>query len=126
MLRGVRVLAVDGDPDTVALYRAFLSSKGADISVALLGQTALARVRSTWVPHVVVTDLRLPDMSGVDFARAVTKRAGRAVALIYATDNARVQSAAGEPAAGFVRRLVKPIKLDELSEALVAGVGGTR
>lgn len=122
MLQGLRILAVDEDPETSMLYGAFLGSRKADARVATLGQSAIALVRPTWVPHVVVTDVRLPDMRGDDLAHTIRQRAGHPVALIRTTDDERTRRAPGQRGLGPAHCLIKPFELAELEQAIVAAV----
>jgi DNA-binding NtrC family response regulator len=122
MLHGFRVLTADGDPQTAQLCRAFLSRQGADVRIALLGQTALALVRPTWVPHALVTAVRLPDMQGDELARAVARRAGHRVLVIGMVEAARARRNPGDSAGPYARRLVKPLELGQLAEVVHAGL----
>jgi CheY-like chemotaxis protein len=126
MLHGLRVLAVDAATDSADLYGTFLRTRRADVRVASDGKGALARVHPTWVPHALVTDLRLPDMDGFELARRVTERSATPVALIGITSDARGPALSRARAAGFSVCLVKPIELAKLFAAIAEGVERSR
>ncbi|MCC6523048.1 MAG: PAS domain S-box protein [Polyangiaceae bacterium] len=65
----LRVLAVEDDPDLRRLAGRILERAGWEPSVAADGAAALELARAAAQPfHVLVTDLRLPDMTGLDLA----------------------------------------------------------
>ena len=68
--RGLRILAVDDDPVTLRLLRAQLGLDGHAITTATNGAEALAiALRSQ--PQMVVTDLSMPEMDGLELCRAL-------------------------------------------------------
>ncbi len=65
-----RVLIVDDEPKIVRLARDYLEHSGFEVLEAGNGQDALRLARAER-PNVVVLDLGLPDMDGLDVARAL-------------------------------------------------------
>jgi len=65
---GVRVLIVDDEPAIRRFLRASLAAHGYDVFEAVDGQSALTAVAAAR-PDLVVLDLGLPDMDGVDVTR---------------------------------------------------------
>ncbi|MEJ7730387.1 MAG: sigma-54 dependent transcriptional regulator [Polyangiaceae bacterium] len=63
-----RVLLVEDDPDQAAILEAFLSAERLDVAVADTGEHALELHRRK-PADVLVTDLQLPGMSGLDLIR---------------------------------------------------------
>ena len=63
-----RVLLVEDDPDQAAILEAFLSAERLDVAVADTGEQALELHRRK-PADVLVTDLQLPGMSGLDLIR---------------------------------------------------------
>lgn len=63
MLEGLRILAVEDDPDTAEVVRAVLDEEGHEVRVALDGRKALAELAG-WQPDVVILDLLMPALSG--------------------------------------------------------------
>ncbi len=64
----VRVLVVDDEPPIVELVRGYLAREGWQVAVALNGPSALARA-SEWQPDVVVLDVMLPGLDGIEVCR---------------------------------------------------------
>ena len=65
-----RVLVVDDEPKIVDVVRDYLTDAGFAVSVATDGPTALERARAQ-PPDLVVLDLGLPGLDGLDVARAL-------------------------------------------------------
>ena len=64
----MRVLVVDDEPDASEALTLLLKPRGFDVRVAATGDTARSMVTS-WRPHVVLLDLMLPDVNGLDLLR---------------------------------------------------------
>ena len=63
-----RILIVDDEPNIVATVSPLLRARGYDVSSAMSGRTGLESLdRDT--PDLVVLDLGLPDMNGIDVCR---------------------------------------------------------
>lgn len=112
----IRVLLVEDHEDTLDLMRELLVSEGYTVTVA----TNAAEARSA-LEHgrfdLVISDLGLPDASGLEVARASRTLAPgtRAIALSgYGTSQDRERSAE----AGFEEHLVKPVGFRDLQAAI--------
>lgn len=79
----MRVLIVQDDPDHAELVRRGLEDErpGVEIALARDAEAALAHLEAAGVdtpgggrPHLILVDLRLPRMSGLDLLRAVKAR----------------------------------------------------
>jgi signal transduction histidine kinase len=68
-----RVLIVDGDEDAGSMLAAVVRSLGHVVECAVDGKTAVAGLDETR-PDVVLLDIDLPDMDGLEVARAVLDR----------------------------------------------------
>ena len=69
-LHGIRILIVEDDADSRELLRRIVASFGAMVRVAEEGYEALAIV-SAWMPDLILADLRMPRMGGVEAIRAL-------------------------------------------------------
>jgi CheY-like chemotaxis protein len=70
---GHKLLLVDDDPMLRQLGGAFLERRGYHVSLAENGLDAI-RVMKEWVPELVISDLRMPRMSGFEFLSIVRRR----------------------------------------------------
>ena len=66
--RSLRVLLIEDDPDLAEATAEFLKAEGLDVQTALTGRLAL-QVAETFRPQLVLCDLNLPDMAGLDVVR---------------------------------------------------------
>ena len=80
-----RVLVVDDDPDIRRLVSAYLRRDGMEVITAEDGETALMH-EATQQPDLVVLDLMLPGIGGIDVLRTIRERGTRPVVLLTARD----------------------------------------
>jgi CheY-like chemotaxis protein len=63
-----RILVVDDEPDERFLVGRALRKQGHEVTVAENGAAGLEAVQE-WVPDLIVTDIMMPVMDGVEFIR---------------------------------------------------------
>src|ERR1019366_5169093 len=63
-----KILVVDDHEDNVEVLRARLESRGYDVEGAMNGLAALDTV-SRWCPDLVLLDVMMPDMDGLEVVR---------------------------------------------------------
>ena len=68
------VLLVEDDRDTREMYSYYLSHSGMRVTEARTGRRALERVREH-TPDVVVTDIAMPEMDGLELSRRLRAEA---------------------------------------------------
>jgi signal transduction histidine kinase/DNA-binding response OmpR family regulator/HAMP domain-containing protein len=111
-------LVVEDNPDNVAALGAFLDRIGCPFVVARDGESALALARARR-PGLVLLDIQLPGMSGLDVARALRADAAmRHARLVALTAKAMPGDREAALEAGCDEHLAKPLDLQRL-EALV-------
>jgi len=113
--RPLRVALVDDEPPALRrLQMAIDKAPGVEVvGQASNGEDALALIRKGGV-DVVLLDIRMPGLSGLDLARAIDPQ--DAPAFIFVTAFSRFATDAFELAA--VDYLLKPVEFDRLHEAL--------
>src|SRR5512142_237205 len=79
------VLVVDDEPKIVQIARDYLEHAGFAVLAAADGQAALAAARRAR-PDLVVLDLGLPGMDGLDVCRALRKESDVPVIMLTARD----------------------------------------
>ncbi|MEN6373982.1 MAG: sigma-54 dependent transcriptional regulator [Smithella sp.] len=111
-----RLLVVDDDQSMRAALYESLSSCGYEVETAENGSDALAKFKEGQFA-VVVTDMRMPMMSGMDVLRGIKKVSPQTPVILitaYGTVNTAVE-AMKEGAAEFI---MKPFSLDDLEFAV--------
>src|SRR3569832_3035394 len=72
-LRGIRILVVDDDSDARLVVQRLLTASAAQISEAASAAEALATI-DQFRPHVLITDIGMPELDGYDFIRELRAR----------------------------------------------------
>lgn len=80
------VLVVDDEPQIQRFLRPALTAEGYAVEPALTGTEALARFRQA-VPELIVLDLGLPDMNGLDVLAEVRRTSQVPVVILSARDD---------------------------------------
>ncbi|MCV5918497.1 response regulator, partial [Escherichia coli] len=66
------LLMVEDTASVAALYRSYLTPLGIDINIVGTGRDAIESLNHR-IPDLILLDLRLPDMTGMDVLHAVKK-----------------------------------------------------
>jgi signal transduction histidine kinase/ActR/RegA family two-component response regulator len=117
-----RILVIDDNRDAADSMAMLLRFAGHEVRTAYDGRTALAIARLQ-PPEVVICDISMPGMCGLELARYLRQDLGLAHSLLVAVsgygegeDRSRSQEA------GFNAHLTKPVCLDNL-KAILANMG---
>ena len=110
-LDGVRVVVVDDRADERELFRTILADRGAEVREAGDVVAALAMVLE-FRPHVVVSDIAMPDEDGYVLLERLRKLEGALarVPAVAVTAHARVEDRDRALRAGFDHCVAKPIE----------------
>jgi CheY-like chemotaxis protein len=111
-----KVLVVDDELEVRQILREFLSSRGYDVTAASGGAEAVAIV-ATVKPDLVLLDVAMPDMDGVETLRRIVA-IEPTLAVIMVTANADIGTTSKLLALGAVDYVPKPIDLDYLDQAV--------
>lgn len=107
-----RILVVEDDADARELMEAVLTQAGYKVDVAEDGFVALDKLAQL-VPDLMLTDMRMPGMHGVDLIHRVKQiRDDVPAVLTTGVDNLDLETAA--EGYGAVACLIKPINLEDL------------
>ncbi|GAA1259392.1 hypothetical protein GCM10009579_16810 [Streptomyces javensis] len=117
-----RVLVVEDDPQLVRALVLNMRARQYGVDAAPDGATAL-RLAATRQPDVVILDLGLPDMDGVDVIKAL-RGWNRAPILVLSARRASDEKVAALDA-GADDYITKPFSMDELLARLRAAVRRT-
>jgi len=116
-----KILFVDDEPNTLATFKRNLR-KQFQIETATSGELGLEAIDSQGPFAVIVSDLRMPGMDGIQLLTEARERAPDSVLMMF-TGYADVQTAFEAINEGiFFRFLIKPCPLETLVKALEAGI----
>ncbi len=128
-LHGLRILLADDSPDNRLLVRAFLSKTGCQLDEVRDGREAFAQFK-TGNYDVVLMDIRMPVMNGLDATRAIRRweneNRRRRTPIIALTASALQEEVRDCLDAGCDTHVSKPVKRVTLSKAIRTAAGGTR
>ena len=115
-----RILVVDDSLDAAHSLAMLLENLGADVHTASDGPTALDELE-TYRPSVMLLDIGMPGMDGLEVARRARQRPGsRDLTLIALSGWGQDSDRRRSREAGIDYHLVKPVDLDELGHLLTA------
>ncbi len=115
--RSPRVLVVEDDDEIAGVLQRSLRIEGYDVRVAADGEAALADARS-FLPDLVILDLGLPRIDGMDVARRMREDDDVPILMLTARD--ALESRVEGLDAGADDYLVKPFERQELLARLRA------
>jgi hypothetical protein len=125
VLRGLRFLVVDDEPDSRELVATIIKRWGGQVRCSQSAADAL-RAFKEWEPDLLISDLAMPEEDGFTLLKKLrklrSKRAKQipAVALsAYASDEDRSIALAE----GFQMHLPKPIEPENLVSSIAAALG---
>jgi two-component system response regulator PilR (NtrC family) len=107
-----RILIVDDEPSMRDMLRIVLRRDGYDVVVAGNGTEAIAILEKDRI-DLLLSDIRMPDISGVDVLRAA-KNVNRDIIAFMMTAFASTDSAVEAMRLGAVDYFTKPFNMDEL------------
>lgn len=107
-----RVLIVEDAPALAETYLEYLKTENCSVEIVGNGRLALAAI-STLPPDVLVLDVNLPDINGIDVLREVRSR-GLPTEVVVITGQASVRLAVESMKEGALDFLTKPFTADRL------------
>ncbi len=118
-----RILIVDDEAAIRSSLLESLTAEGYDAEVAESGEEALARCHGT-VFDLVVTDLRLPGVSGLEILQALRNQ-GNSTPVIMMTAYGDVDTAVSAMRSGAYDFIPKPFKLSAMKKQVRAALRAT-
>lgn len=117
MLSLAKILVVDDEVDFLKSMQSILSDEGYEVIVAENGTRALHLVEEQ-KPDLVLTDIVMPDVSGLQLARSIRQSSSKAIPIISITGYPFRDdiSAAGPRLVDLY--LTKPLQVSDLLTAL--------
>ena len=106
------VLIVDDESGILDSLRILLKKEGYEVTTAQGGKAGLEQIR-TGTPDIVLSDIRMPQISGLDILQAAREQ-DPLTPVILMTAQASLQTAIGAVNAGAFYYIQKPFANDEL------------
>jgi DNA-binding NtrC family response regulator len=119
-----KILLIEDDASTAASLQKVLCAEGYEVDTAARGDEGLARARQHNY-NVVVTDLRLPGLSGLELV-AQLHTAKPKQPIILMTAHGTTETAIEATKLGACDYLLKPFEADELFDLIASAVASSR
>jgi DNA-binding NarL/FixJ family response regulator len=113
-----RLLVVDDEPNLLRAVQACLEAEGYEVVAARSAREALVRI-ATYIPDLIVTDIRMPGMDGFEFARHLHQTpATSLIPVIFLTAKGEMSDRVRGFRSGVDAYLTKPFEPEELLAAI--------
>jgi two-component system, OmpR family, KDP operon response regulator KdpE len=113
------ILVVDDEPQITRVLKTTLSSQGYATRTAADGREALQTMEE-WPPDLIITDLRMPNMDGLDLCRHVREQSQVPIIVLSVKGEERIKVEALD--AGADDYVTKPFNINELLARVRAGL----
>ena len=118
-LAGRSVLLIEDNADTREVLKLMLEVEGAHVETAEAGEEGV-RAAGRRLPDLLLCDIGLPDIDGMEVVRRLRSRHPGAMRCIALTGYGQAEDVRQAIEAGFDAHLTKPINLDQLMRLLSA------
>jgi signal transduction histidine kinase/ActR/RegA family two-component response regulator len=116
-LEGLQLLVVDDNRDAATTMALLLEMSGHSVTTVYDGPAAVEAVRRQR-PDVVLLDIGLPGLSGIEVGQQLRAQYGETLVLIALTGYGQDADREATERAGFDDHLVKPVEFDHLQRAI--------
>ena len=106
-----KILVIDDEPQIIRVLRRSLIAHRYDVRVASDGESGLDLFRD-WKPDLVITDLSMPEMSGIEVCREIRKTSEIPIVVLSVKGEERTKVEALD--AGADDYITKPFGMNEL------------
>jgi DNA-binding NtrC family response regulator len=122
--RRKRILAIDDEPAMTEWLKMVIEAEGYEVRTALIG-TRGEEIFKQWRPDVVVTDLMLPDIDGIQLLRKL-KEIDASPEIVVISGQGTITRAVEAGQAGAFYFLEKPVSQDGLLDMLQKAIERTQ
>ncbi|HEY6305720.1 MAG TPA: response regulator transcription factor [Candidatus Angelobacter sp.] len=106
-----RILVVDDETQITRVLRTTLSAQGYEVKTAADGESG-CHAAQDWLPDLIITDLSMPGISGVELCRTVRKRSQTPIIVLSVRGEEKAKVEALD--AGADDYVTKPFSVNEL------------
>lgn len=112
---GLHLLAVDDSKSMLNFYRSFAASMGLSITTAMNGKEALDTISAGENFHLIITDMNMPVMDGIEFTRQVCcNSALKGIPILMITTESERSQEDLAKRAGATHFIQKPFSTEKL------------
>ena len=111
-MRNESILLVDDSPDILTNFSEYLVEKGWEVDTTLEGAASISMMEKKQY-DIVITDLKMPGIDGMDILKYVKENSPESICIIL-TGYGTIKNAVEAIKLGAFDYLTKPVKLDEI------------
>lgn len=122
-IKRYRIAAVDDMKTNLHLLQEILQDYY-DVTLLKSGRQALLYLEKNEYPDLILMDIDMPEMDGIETAREIQKRTGGTVPILFVTalcDKQTVQMCRDLHAAGYILRPYKPVYIKSEISRIISG-----
>jgi len=115
-----KIAIVDDEPEIVKVFEEFLSKMGYEVITASDGETALEIIKSNETPDLLVMDLKMPKVNGIEVLKRMREK-NRSIPIIILSGLAGIADYVDDlKGLGYndTEILHKPVEFHELLEMI--------
>jgi two-component system, response regulator PdtaR len=120
MNRSLRVAVADDEPRMREFYKEMLPLLGHEVVCVAKSGSELVAQCQTLRPDLIITDIKMPDVDGIEAAQQLCKQGPVPVILVTAHDDPELLERADDT--HILGYLVKPVKRQDLKPAITIAV----
>ncbi len=121
-----KVFMVDDSATLLMSMRSIASKAGYDVDTAESGEAAMEKLNGGYVPDLIITDLNMPGMNGIELIGLIKKMAAfRFKPVLMLTTESQQAVRVEAKAAGAMGWLVKPVQAGQFLAVLKKVLPGT-
>jgi two-component system chemotaxis response regulator CheY len=110
-----KILLVDDSTTILLSMSAILTKAGYEASTAANADEGLSKLKGGFKPDLLITDLNMPGMNGIDFIKEVRKLPDhKFMPILFLTTESQQSKRDEAKAAGASGWLVKPVDAEQL------------
>lgn len=120
-LAGVRILAIDDNPDACELLKTLLTQYGAEVMTVTTAIAGLDTL-STFKPDILISDIGMPDIDGFTMMRQIRElpaNQGGTIPAIALTAYTREADQQRAYESGYQEHIPKPVEIERLVKAVI-------
>jgi len=120
-----RILVVDDEPQVTETIRQILVLTGFDVETAENGKQAIERVRTGPELDLVITDMKMPEIDGLEFLKLI-RQVRENLPVIILTGHGTLENALDSVGEGAWDYVLKPFRVEKLRAAVLRAISKSR
>ena len=120
-----RILVVDDEPQVIETIRQILMLTGFHVETAENGKQAIERVRTGPELDLVITDMKMPEMDGLELLKLI-RQVRESLPVIILTGHGTLENALDSVEQGAWDYVLKPFRVEKLRAAVLRAISNGR